>query len=244
MNHSHNYPEINMINNQVISMTWKRTDYEPLTQTIHSLSHDIRNKLSEKLTDIVPCYNSITIFFKGSFNAADVNVLNDISKDIHLEGNPTKNCLKIPVCFEDIYAPDMPYMSKFLKMEIEDIVEEFCSKTYTVAFLGFLPGFPYLNGLSQKLVVPRKSTPSKSVSPGAVGIAGKQAGIYPQKSPGGWNIIGNCPITLFDPANAPYALFQPGDQVKFFRVDQSEYEETASENTDLFNRRKILLQHV
>jgi KipI family sensor histidine kinase inhibitor len=88
-------------------------------------------------------------------------------------------------------------------------------ETYTVYFIGFLPGFPYLGPLNPELETPRLETPRLAVKAGSVGIAGTQTGIYPLDSPGGWRIIGWTPMILFDPGLEPPARFSPGDAVKF-----------------------------
>lgn len=238
------HPEIYKFNHQVITLSWNAVDYEKITSFLHSVTNSVRHKLSSALTDIVPCYNSITIYFKHSYTDDDISILKQIIQESVVEQNFLVSRLKIPVCFDDRYALDLDYMSKFLNIPADDIVDEFCSRTYSVAFLGFLPGFPYLNGLSHKLAIPRKPSPRSSILPGTVGIAGKQAGIYPQHSPGGWNIIGICPLILFNPVQPPYALFQPGDEVEFFQIDQSAFEKLVSEHTDLSNLRKILIQGV
>ncbi len=238
------YPEIRIITHQIILISWNSDEFEKIAPMILDLSNDIKNKLSEVLIDVVPCYESISLYFKNDYSAFDLMRLNKMLCDRSYESNFPKYRLRIPVCFDEKYATDLKYMSSQVNIPTEDIVTEFCSSTYIVAFLGFLPGFPYLNGLSQKLAIPRKSSPRSRIAPGSVGIAGKQAGIYPQESPGGWNIIGNCPLTLFNSMQAPYALFQPGDYVEFFKVDEKTYEKIASEKTDLFNLRKMLLQSV
>jgi KipI family sensor histidine kinase inhibitor len=98
---------------------------------------------------------------------------------------------------------------------VNDVVQRHAGATYTVAFLGFQPGFPYLAGLDRALVTPRKDTPRTEVPAGALGIAGDVTGIYPRSSPGGWQLIGRTDATLFDVARDPPALLAPGDTVRF-----------------------------
>src|SRR4051812_38704602 len=92
-----------------------------------------------------------------------------------------------------------------------------------VYLIGFAPGFPYLGGLPKQLATPRHAKPRMAVPPGSVGIAGEQTGIYPQSTPGGWNLIGCTPLKLFQPAANPPVLLQPGDEVRFKAISPEEF---------------------
>ncbi|HEY2140310.1 MAG TPA: carboxyltransferase domain-containing protein, partial [Chthoniobacterales bacterium] len=92
----------------------------------------------------------------------------------------------------------------------------------------FTPGFPYLTGLPPELATPRRATPRKEIPAGAVGIGGTQTGIYPRKSPGGWNIIGCTPLLLFDVTRTSPALLHPGDEVRFQRISKAEFERLSA----------------
>jgi inhibitor of KinA len=93
-----------------------------------------------------------------------------------------------------------------------------------VACIGFVPGFSFLTGLAKKLATPRRDSPRKEIPPGSVGIGGAQTGIYPLRSPGGWNLIGRTPLTLFDPTKNPPALLRAGDRVRFRAITREEFE--------------------
>ena len=106
-------------------------------------------------------------------------------------------------------------MAEHTGLSLEEVVRRHAGGTYTVAFLGFQPGFPYLAGLDASLATPRKDSPRTTVSAGAVGIAGDVTGIYPRPSPGGWQLIGHTDVTLFDVTATPAALLAPADRVQF-----------------------------
>jgi inhibitor of KinA len=93
-----------------------------------------------------------------------------------------------------------------------------------VACIGFVPGFPFLTGLPKNLATPRRDTPRKEIPPGSVGIGGAQTGIYPLRSPGGWNLIGRTPLQLFDPIKNPPALLRAGDRVRFSAITREEFD--------------------
>jgi len=109
-------------------------------------------------------------------------------------------------------------------METKTLIQLHASQQYTVYGIGFLPGFMYLGGLPKDIEVPRRSSPRLQVAKGAVGIAGKQTGIYPQESPGGWNIIGNCPVDMFNVDRDKPCFVSVGDQIQFYSISKAEYD--------------------
>jgi KipI family sensor histidine kinase inhibitor len=110
---------------------------------------------------------------------------------------------------------DLAAAARRLHMDPAELVRRHTLPVYTVAFLGFAPGFPYLTGLDPALQLPRRTDPRLQVPAGSVALAGEFCGIYPQATPGGWNVIGHCEVRLFDPARAQPALLAPGDRVRF-----------------------------
>lgn len=112
-------------------------------------------------------------------------------------------------------GPDLDDVAKHLQLTTDEVIRLHSGVEYKVAFLGFSPGFPYLHGLPQRLVCPRLATPRVRVPAGSVAIAGKQAGVYPSDSPGGWRLLGHTDAELFDPRRIPATLFKPGDRVRF-----------------------------
>ena len=114
------------------------------------------------------------------------------------------------------------------KLEKEQVVSWHSDKIYTVYFIGFLPGFLYLGGLDERLFFPRKKNPGLHVSKGAVAIGGKQTGIYPQNSPGGWCVIGQTPMSFFEVKRVCPCFVDPGDKVKFEAISISKYNAISS----------------
>src|SRR5699024_5992541 len=135
---------------------------------------------------------------------------------VHKRRKPRQ--LLLPVCYDPLVAPDLDLVSKQKKLSRSQVIAIHCAGEYRVFMIGFLPGFPYLGGLDKRLEIPRKEQPRRKVAAGSVGIAGSQTGIYPQESPGGWQIIGRCPIPLFDPLADPPCPIAPGDVIKFREI--------------------------
>jgi KipI family sensor histidine kinase inhibitor len=130
--------------------------------------------------------------------------------------------IRVPVKYGGDDGPDLPWASEYLGMHPGEIVRRHARPAYRVYMIGFSPGFPYLGGLDPELAMPRTPAPRASVPPGSVGIAGRQTGIYPWESPGGWRIIGRTPLKLFDPARENPSLLHPGDTVRFVPVEEPE----------------------
>ena len=120
--------------------------------------------------------------------------------------------VEIPVSYD---GEDLPEVAGLTGLDAEEVVRRHTAPEYTVAFLGFSPGFPYLVGLDPALEVPRRDTPRTSIPAGSVGLAGDHTGIYPSASPGGWQLIGRTEVTLFDPRRDPPALLAPGSRLRF-----------------------------
>ena len=132
--------------------------------------------------------------------------------------------IEIPVCYEAEFAPDLDEVARHAGIVSEEVIKLHCRAEYHVHCVGFTAGFPFLGGLPNELATPRRATPRKEIPAGAVGIGGAQTGIYPVRSPGGWNIIGRTPLRLFDPQQNPPALLRAGDRVRFRAITREEFE--------------------
>lgn len=180
-------------------------------------------------------YVNLKIYTKTSYNSLLVtypNEINEIIKVLELRSlyknlEPLKkqsfNKWEIPVCYDIDFGKDLMFLRKKLSLEIEEIISIHISKEYRVFNLGFLPGFLYLGGMDKRIHYPRKNSPSLDIEKGSVGIGGFQTGIYPNQSPGGWNIIGKTPINLFDIEMTSPCFIKAGDKVKFVSISKKEY---------------------
>ena len=123
---------------------------------------------------------------------------------------------EIPVRYGGAHGPDLAEVARGTHLSEDDVVAAHAAAHYDVCFVGFSPGFPYLSGLPESLHTPRREAPRSQIPAGSVAIAGTQAGIYPVRSPGGWNVIGRTDFNLFDPSRENPARLAPGDRVRFF----------------------------
>jgi inhibitor of KinA len=132
--------------------------------------------------------------------------------------------VELPVCYCGELAPDLEEVARHANLSSGEVVTLHTATLYTVQMIGFTPGFPYLAGLDARLAVPRRAEPRLRVPAGSVGIGGEQTGVYPMATPGGWNLIGATPLSLFDPAREPAALLRIGDRVRFIAISRGEYD--------------------
>ena len=132
--------------------------------------------------------------------------------------------IEIPVCYDPEFALDLDHVASQAKLTPTKVVELHSRAEYRVSCIGFVPGFPFLAGLPKELATPRRATPRKEIPAGSVGIGGAQTGIYPLRSPGGWNLIGRTPLHLFDPGKTPPAFLRAGDRVRFRAITRQEFE--------------------
>ncbi len=176
--------------------------------------------------ELVPAYNSLALINRE--NKIDFTktkfLLLECYKNRKAISPPQRYLWKLPVCYDLDFGIDLEEVSTTLGKSIEDTIKAHTHHIYTVYGIGFLPGFMYLGGLPKELETLRKSVPRLQVYKGSVGLAGKQTGIYPQDSPGGWNIIGNCPISLFNVNLENPCFVSVGDQIQFYAITRAEYD--------------------
>jgi KipI family sensor histidine kinase inhibitor len=130
----------------------------------------------------------------------------------------SERTIEIPVRYGGEDGPDLQDVARAGGLSENNLIAVHAGGEYVVAFVGFLPGFAYLEGLDERLRLPRRAQPRARVPAGSVGIAGAQSAVYPFESPGGWHIIGRTAQRMFDPNHEPAALLQPGDRVRFVPV--------------------------
>ena len=174
----------------------------------------------------VPSYN--TLLLVNNLKTIDFAKL---SEEIHscyqqiIETEHKQRYLwRLPVSYDKEFGIDLDELSQKLNLSAKEIIALHTNEVYTVYGIGFLPGFLYLGGLNPVLELPRRATPRLKVLKGSVGIAGRQTGIYPQESPGGWYIIGNCSVPIFDVKRDEPCFVTIGDKIQFYEISHAEYD--------------------
>ena len=204
-----------------------------LNAAVHAMAARLRALDPPWLRDVVPAFASLAVFFDEAQDPARVHAaLQALVEDggaSALPLRPRDGVIEIPVLYGGEHGPDLESSAAELGLSPRELVERHSAGDYTVAMIGFAPGFPYLSGLDPALALPRLATPRARVAAGSVAIGGAQTGIYPRESPGGWRLLGRTPWTLFDPRREPPTRLQPGDRVRFRAIDAEEFARLASQ---------------
>jgi len=158
----------------------------------------------------------------AAFEIIKQTIEKELVHDLAQETRPQRK-ISIPVCYAEGFAHDIEFIALEKNISIEKIIQLHTEQLYTVYMIGFLPGFPYMGEVKDSIAVPRKNEPRANVAAGSVGIAGKQTGIYPLESPGGWQIIGRTPLKIFDKEKSDPVLLQPGDEIQFYSISEDEF---------------------
>ena len=180
------------------------------------------------VTENVPAFASLLVRYDPLRTDYDgvSTALRTLAGELTAEGAQTGRTVDVPVCYGGTYGEDLPAVARHAGLSEEEVIRLHSGRTYRIYMLGFLPGFPYLGGLDERLFTPRLPSPRTKIPAGSVGIGGEQTGIYPMESPGGWQLIGRTPLCLFAPGRElPYAA---GDSIRFVPIDAHEFERLAA----------------
>lgn len=200
-----------------------------ILEELNHFSDTIRDAKIPDLEELIPAYDSLSLIFKEKL--PDQKELQAKLRKLYKSSQKVKkeySLVQIPVCYLGEHAPDIHSLSKMRGLSIEEIIKLHSQTVYRVSMTGFYPGFIYLQGLNRKLVTRRKISPKLSVQSGAIGIGGAQTGMYSLATPGGWNIIGRCPVKLLSPKGESLLPIAPGDYVWFKPVSEEKFIELSA----------------
>jgi inhibitor of KinA len=223
------------LGDSVITIDFGNNINESLNDEVITRFNELQISPVPGMIEAVPAYSSLTIYYDA------VKLRNKVSSGQTVyewmqqmlterlqippnESEKNNRLFKIPVCYNLNFAPDIKTLADSKNLSVEEVIQLHTSGTYKVYMLGFLPGFAYMGEVNEKMIIPRKPQPV-NVEQGSVGIAGKQTGIYPLASPGGWQIVGRTPLKLFDAAKEEPTLFKIGDKIHFFPITENDFYE-------------------
>lgn len=190
-----------------------------------------RDPVLAGIVDLVPTFCALTVHFDPW--RGDAPALGQRLLELATQAQPRTlggRCWHLPVCFDESFAPDLPRVCEATGLSGDSVIELLLTARLRVHMLGFQPGFAYMAGLPEALVVPRLPSPRQNVPARSVAIAGGMCAVYPWDSPGGWNLLGRTPARLFDPGNdAEPALLAAGDEVRWRPVDGASYKRLCAE---------------
>lgn len=215
---------------KTILIEWPASIQEAILYDIIRYKATILDHMPEAIEEGIVGYHSLAI--KYSAVLADYErskqMLERLYDATDQSPRPAAYLWELPVCYDRQFGIDLEEMSGTLGLTVEELIARHSEAVYTVYFIGFLPGFLYLGGLDERLHLPRKATPRLLVPKGAVAIGGQQTGIYPMQSAGGWHIMGNTPVPLFDLKKEPPCFAKAGDKIKFSPVSMVEYRQVET----------------
>ncbi|WHY67755.1 5-oxoprolinase subunit PxpB [Neobacillus sp. SuZ13] len=211
-----------------------------ISPAIHEKVKNLTNLLEKEpftgLIESVPSYNSLTIYYNpvavylsrtdkeasSPYKKVSAFILALLDK-LGTTETPEQRLITIPVLYGGEFGPDLEYVASYHGLSVEQVIQIHSSNDYLVYMIGFAPGFPFMGGMDERIATPRKDSPRLAIAPGSVGIAGKQTGIYPLETPGGWQIIGRTPLDLFLPELSPPTMLQSGDRIRYVPITPEEY---------------------
>jgi inhibitor of KinA len=227
------------LGDSALTLDFGNTINDAINREVLALFRQINQKPFRGIIELLPAYSSLTVFYDTvtlrpslpenttAYDWMRMQLENFLVTTV-TSGDETNREVRIPVCYHKDFAPDLQRVADLKNLSFDDIIRLHTGKKYRVFMLGFLPGFPYLGKTDKKINVARKDEPEK-VKAGSVGIAGRQTGIYPFNSPGGWQIIGKTPVKLFDKEKTEITLLKPGDVVEFFSISKEEFLKLSDE---------------
>lgn len=177
------------------------------------------------MVEAIPAFTTIAIFYDPvialyeTVEAELKNLLQHGQESAASEGR----MVEIPVCYGGEFGPDLEFVAKHNGLTPEEVVAIHSGGTYSVHMIGFAPGFPFIGGMSETIAAPRRDSPRLRIPERTVGIAGKQTGVYPIETPGGWQLIGRTPLRLFRPEDEVPSLLRAGDKIIFKEITEDEY---------------------
>ena len=224
----HDLPKISPLGDNAVTVDFGNVISLELNERAIAFAERVASEPFPGFIEAVPAYASVAVFYDvvetrrafpdhpTAFDAVRQTIQPTLGK--LTDGQATHGrMVEIPVDFGNEAGPDLNDVGAHAQMSADEIVDLFIGATYRVYMLGFLPGFAYMGEVDERIAMPRRQSPRLKVPKGSVGIAGRQTGVYPLESPGGWQIIGRTEVELFTPDAEQPCLLRPGDSVKFFR---------------------------
>ena len=198
---------------------------EEINRRVRSLAAALEENPFPGLAEVVPTYRSLLVHY-DPLRLSHGDLVDFVRTVLEKGGEyplPEPRMVEIPTLYGGEFGPDLPFAAEHNGLSIDEVIRIHSGTVYPVYMLGFSPGFAYLGRLPEEIATPRLPTPRTLVPTGSVALAGRQTGVYPIATPGGWRLIGRSPLKLFDPQRDPPTLLRAGDRVRFVPISEEEY---------------------
>ncbi|MBI5303329.1 MAG: 5-oxoprolinase subunit PxpB [Chloroflexi bacterium] len=216
----HSLPRLRAAGDSAILIEWADEINDDVNDRVHTFVRFLAAQNHSAIHDLIPAYSSLLVCYDPARALFDVMRawLADALMTAPIQRDVESRVVEIPTRYGGEYGPDLEFVAHFARVTQEQVVRLHASVLYRVYLVGFAPGFAYLGSVPEQIAAPRLATPRTRVPAGSVGIAGKQTGIYPSTTPGGWQLIGRTDLAMFDPRRDSPTLLRPGDRVRFVAV--------------------------
>ena len=228
-------PTISPVGDSAISIEFGQVIEPKTNQRIRQTVAGIESLHLEGIVEMVPTYCALLIQYDAlRYTYAELcRILEPICmQPIQSDESELVTVIEIPTVYGGEFGPDLGFVASHNHLTEADVVSIHSGTDYLVYMMGFIPGFTYLGGMDPRIATPRLSSPRTLIPAGSVGIAGEQTGTYPSDSPGGWQIIGRTPVTMYDMSKAQAALLKAGDYVRYVPIDECEFHRIKALDTD------------
>jgi len=220
------YPLIKITGDTSIAVIFGDEISKEMNAKVRTFDAAITKAKIKGIYETVPTYCTITIHYAPEvirFNELKSIIIDMLDSGTDSDDLGVADVIEIPVLYGGEYGPDLDFVAKHNNLSEREVIEIHSKPEYLIYMLGFTPGFSYLGGMDERIATPRLTSPREKIPAGSVGIAGKQTGMYPMDTPGGWQIIGRTPLPLYNPHAAKPILLDAGMHVKFIPVTEAEY---------------------
>ncbi|MCD7032766.1 5-oxoprolinase subunit PxpB [Metabacillus sp. GX 13764] len=222
--------ELSPLGDQAILIEFGKEMNDRIRKRILGAAEQLEKHPFPWMVEYIPSFTAIAIVYNPTCFKAGVSPYKEAEKQIRqmmLLTAPLAEdefrTVSIPVCYGGEYGPDLDYVAEYCGKTPDEVISLHSGGEYIVHMIGFAPGFPYLGGMPESIACPRKDSPSGKIPAGSVGIAGGQTGVYPIETPGGWQIIGQTPVPLFEAEHEPPSLLKAGDRISFYPISAEEF---------------------
>ena len=224
-------PTISPVGDCAISIDFGQAIDPKINRQIRQVIEQIKLLQLDGIIELVPTYCALLVQYDAMvYTYSDIcRTINPILQEsVTDSANERVTIVEIPTIYGGEYGPDLGFVASHNHISEAEVVSIHSGADYLVYMLGFIPGFTYLGGMDPRIATPRLSSPRTLIPAGSVGIAGEQTGTYPSDSPGGWQIIGRTPVTMYDMSKKQAALLRAGDYVRYVSIDENEFHRIKS----------------
>jgi KipI family sensor histidine kinase inhibitor len=220
------YPKIVIASENSSIVYFSERPCDRTSDQISFTANTLKDRLGLDLIDLIPSYHSLLVIYnpqRFGYQKIEQEIRDTIAQWTASNQSRKGRKVELPVYYNPESGPDLQSIADHSDLSIDEVIELHQQTEYTVYAMGFAPGFAYLGEVDKRIAMPRLATPRHNVPQGAVAIADRQTAIYPSQSPGGWNLIGLCPISLFNADKQPHSPMQVGDKLRFKSISRDEF---------------------